>query len=68
LIDRRFYRRNYDAAQALAQFAAAARVETDLDRLAAELLRVVGETMEPERVSLWLKETGKRQQPVERRT
>jgi hypothetical protein len=54
-IDRRFYRRKYNAEQAIERFAAAARSETDIDRLTAELLAVVGETMQPESVSLWLK-------------
>ena len=54
LIDRRFYRRKYDAAKVLAAFGATARDETDLDHLAAEMLHVVDETMQPEFVGLWL--------------
>ena len=55
LIDRRFFRRKYDAEEVLAQFAATARDETDLDALTAELLRVIQETMEPAHVSVWLR-------------
>jgi hypothetical protein len=47
-IDRRFFRRKYDAEKVLAAFAATARDETDLDALTAELVRVIQETMEPE--------------------
>jgi hypothetical protein len=54
-IDRRFYRQKYDAQQVLAQFAVVARDETDMDKLTAELVRVVQETMQPERISLWIK-------------
>jgi hypothetical protein len=57
VIDRRFFRRKYDAAKVLAAFGATARDETDLDALTAEMLRVVDETMQPEFVGLWLKET-----------
>ena len=54
-IDRRFFRKKYDAQQVLAQFALTARDETDLDALLAELVRVVDETMQPEHVSVWLR-------------
>jgi hypothetical protein len=54
-VDRRFYRQKYDAQQVLAQFAVVARDETDMDKLTAELVRVVQETMQPERISLWIK-------------
>jgi len=58
-IDRRFFRKKYDAQRVLATFAVTARDETDLDALTAELVRVVQETMQPERVSVWLKPTGR---------
>ena len=54
-IDRRFFRKKYNAQQVLAQFALTARDETDLDALTAELVRVVQETMQPEQVSVWLR-------------
>lgn len=55
-IDRRFYRKKYDAAKTLADFAAAARDETDLDELAGRLVDVVEETMQPQSASLWLRQ------------
>ena len=54
-IDRRFFRRKYNAQRVLAQFAQTAQSEVELEALAADLQRVVMETMQPESVSIWLK-------------
>jgi hypothetical protein len=53
-IDRRFFRRKYDAAKTLAVFATLARDETDLAQLTQRLSEVVEETMQPESVGVWL--------------
>jgi hypothetical protein len=54
-VDRRFNRRRYNTAQTIHAFSTRLRDQVDLDTLAPELLAVVDQTMEPTRVSLWLR-------------
>jgi hypothetical protein len=54
-VDRRFFRRKYDAERTITSFRQIARNEVDLDRLNDELMNVIHETMQPNHVSLWLR-------------
>ncbi|MGH3146080.1 MAG: hypothetical protein ACRDTR_09800 [Rubrobacter sp.] len=54
-VNRRFYRKKYDAERVLADFSARLRDETDLERLGDDLISVVGETVQPEHVRVWLR-------------
>ena len=58
--DRRFNRRNYNAARTVAAYSTRLRDELDLDMLSSELRTVVKQTMQPSTASLWLRPSGER--------
>jgi hypothetical protein len=66
IIDRRFYRRKYDAAKVVETFSSTLRNEVDLDQLREHLITVVQDTMQPSHISLWLREPATKRSHPER--
>src|SRR6266568_3619931 len=67
IIDRRFYRRKYNAAKIVDAFSATLRNEVDLNQLREHLITVVQDTMQPTHVSLWLREPASKLPPPDRK-
>jgi hypothetical protein len=66
IIDRRFYRRRYDAARIIATFTATLNNEVDLGKIGEDLVTVVQETMQPTHVSLWLRQNALSREQITR--
>lgn len=67
IIDRRFYRRKYDAAKVVEAFSSTLRNEVDLNQLREHLMTVVQDTMQPSHISLWLREPARKLPPPDRK-
>ena len=64
-VDRRFYRRKYDAEKIAAAFSTGLREQVDIEQLSERLLAVVEKSLQPESLSLWLKPAGAGHIPTE---